>query len=131
MPGYWGAYTRTTLAPPLPPLERAPRRRPRKARRPTPSSPPPAPLPGRFNLAPHLSETDFGHQLLPREGVVDSFVVCDAAGEVTDLCSFYHLPSTVIGNDRHNKLFAAYSFYNVATSVTLKVGVGVAGRGDG
>ena len=40
---------------------------------------------------------------------------------VTDLCSFYHLPSTVIGNARHSQLRAAYSFYNVATSVELKV----------
>ena len=35
------------------------------------------------------------------------------------MCSFYHLPSTVIGNDKHRSLFAAYSFYNVATSCTL------------
>ena len=29
------------------------------------------------------------------------------------MCSFYHLPSTVIGNDKHKTLFAAYSYYNV------------------
>ena len=33
--------------------------------------------------------------------------------------SFYHLPSTVIGHEKHSTLFAAYSFYNVATSMTL------------
>ena len=33
--------------------------------------------------------------------------------------SFYHLPSTVIGNEKHSTLFAAYSFYNVATGMTL------------
>lgn len=36
---------------------------------------------------------------------------------ITDMVSFYTLPSTVIGNTRYNTLKAAYSFYNVATSV--------------
>ncbi|KAJ1453431.1 acyl-CoA N-acyltransferase [Pelagophyceae sp. CCMP2097] len=73
----------------------------------------------KFSLAPDLSEPEFAHWLLPRKGVVDSFVVCDAAGVVTDMCSFYHLPSTVIGHEKHETLFAAYSFYNVATTVPL------------
>ena len=38
---------------------------------------------------------------------------------MTDFCSFYHLPSTVIGNKLHNRLNAVYSYYNVATSVPL------------
>jgi len=75
----------------------------------------------KFKLAPFLSADEFSHQLFPREGVIDSYVVCGEDGEVTDLCSFYHLPSTVIGNEKHNKLLAAYSFYNVATSVPLKL----------
>lgn len=33
------------------------------------------------------------------------------------MCSFYHLPSTVIGHAKHRTLNAAYSFYNVATTV--------------
>lgn len=37
--------------------------------------------------------------------------------QVTDMCSFYHLPSTVIGHAKHRTLNAAYSFYNVATTV--------------
>lgn len=74
-----------------------------------------------FKMAPHLSTGEFTHQLTPREGVIDSFVVLDESGVVTDLCSFYHLPSTVMRNDKHNKLYAAYSFYNVATTVTMKV----------
>jgi hypothetical protein len=36
--------------------------------------------------------------------------------------SFYHLPSTVIGNTVYPTLKAVYSFYNVATSMSLKVG---------
>jgi len=35
--------------------------------------------------------------------------------------SFYHLHSTVIGNTTYPTLNAVYSFYNVATSMPLKV----------
>ncbi len=38
---------------------------------------------------------------------------------MTDLCSFYHLPSTIIGNAQHNKLNAVYSYYNIATTVPM------------
>ena len=46
--------------------------------------------------------------------------VVETAGEVTDVLSFYTLPSTVIGNPKHSSLKAAYSFYNVARTVELK-----------
>jgi glycylpeptide N-tetradecanoyltransferase len=54
-------------------------------------------------------EAEFAHWLLPREGVIDSFVVEASGGgggsaggdvAVTDMISFYHLPSTVIGERR-------------------------------
>mgnify|MGYP002129332388 CR=1 FL=1 len=44
----------------------------------------------------------------------------DDQGAATDLCSFYHLPSTVIGNPKHDKLYSAYSYYNVATTIPLQ-----------
>ena len=34
---------------------------------------------------------------------------------ITDMVSFYTLPSTVMSHPTHNKLKAAYSFYNVST----------------
>ena len=36
------------------------------------------------------------------------------------MVSFYNLPSSIIGNKKHSTLKAAYSFYNVATTVDLK-----------
>ena len=74
----------------------------------------------RFALAPALDPAEFAHWVLPREGVIDAFVVDTPQGEITDLCSFYHLPSTVIGHDKHSTLKAGYSFYNVATSMSLQ-----------
>jgi glycylpeptide N-tetradecanoyltransferase len=74
----------------------------------------------RFDLVPVYDEAEVAHWMLPREGVISAYVVEDpVTHKVTDLCSFYHLPSTIIGNDKHKTLHAAYSFYNVATSVSL------------
>ncbi|KAE9025241.1 Glycylpeptide N-tetradecanoyltransferase 1 [Phytophthora rubi] len=74
----------------------------------------------KFHLAVEYSEEEVAHWMVPRVGVVDAYVVEDPdSHEVTDVCSFYHLPSTIIGDDKHKKLNAVYSFYNVATSVTL------------
>lgn len=69
----------------------------------------------KFQLSIMFEEDEVAHWLLPRKGVVDAFVVENSKGELTDLCSFYHLPSTILG--KNDTLFAAYSFYNVATSV--------------
>ena len=51
-----------------------------------------------FDLIIRFSEAEFAHWLLPRDGVIDSFVVCGGDdNSVTDMCSFYHLPSSIIG----------------------------------
>ncbi|GAB9464450.1 Glycylpeptide n-tetradecanoyltransferase 2 [Globisporangium polare] len=74
----------------------------------------------KFSLTAEYKEDDVRHWLLPREGVISSYVVeSPQTHKLTDFCSFYHLPSTIIGNTKHKTLNAAYSFYNVATSVTL------------
>ncbi|KAL4101831.1 hypothetical protein PRIC1_005579 [Phytophthora ramorum] len=74
----------------------------------------------KFHLAVEYDEDEIAHWMVPRVGVVSAYVVENPDTlEITDVCSFYHLPSTIIGNDRHKKLNAVYSFYNVATSVTL------------
>ncbi|TFJ87260.1 hypothetical protein NSK_001592 [Nannochloropsis salina CCMP1776] len=71
-----------------------------------------------FKLAPVMDDADLAHWLLPRPNVVDSFVVTKE-GCVTDMCSFYHLHSTVIDNTAYPSLNAVYSFYNVATTMSL------------
>lgn len=78
----------------------------------------------KFNVAPTFSEEDVHHWLLPREGVVFSFVIEDQNGAATDFVSFYSLPSTVIGNSKYNDLNAAYTFYYSANTVPIKVLMG-------
>ena len=73
-----------------------------------------------FDLHIEFSPDEVAHWLLPRERVVDTFVVVDDSGNVTDLCSFYHLPSSIINHEKYKKLNAAYSFYNIAKTVPLK-----------
>lgn len=70
----------------------------------------------RFSLKVAFSKEEVKHWLLPRNKVINSYVV-EKDGKVTDFLSFYHLPSSIL---HHNDtLHAAYSYYNVATSVPL------------
>mmetsp|Transcript_134246 Transcript_134246/g.374181 ORF Transcript_134246/g.374181 Transcript_134246/m.374181 type:complete len:488 (+) Transcript_134246:200-1663(+) len=73
----------------------------------------------KFHLHPEFTAEEIGHWMLPRDGVIYSFVRESTSGEVTDVCSFYSLPSTILGNDKYNLLKAAYSYWNVATTVPL------------
>lgn len=73
-----------------------------------------------FIVAPDFDENDVEHWLLPRKNVVDSYLVeSPETHEVTDFCSFYTLPSTILGNPNYSTLKAAYSFYNVSTTTPL------------
>ncbi|XP_057967731.1 glycylpeptide N-tetradecanoyltransferase 1 isoform X2 [Malania oleifera] len=73
-----------------------------------------------FVVAPDFDENDVEHWLLPAENVVDSYLVeSPETHEITDFCSFYTLPSSILGNQNYSTLKAAYSFYNVATRTPL------------
>ena len=56
--------------------------------------------------------------IIPRDLVVYTYVI-ENDKTVTDFFSFYYLPSTIIKHPVHKILRAVYSFYNVATSVTM------------
>eukprot|EP01063_Lacrimia_lanifica_P040482 TRINITY_DN9186_c0_g1_i1.p2 TRINITY_DN9186_c0_g1~~TRINITY_DN9186_c0_g1_i1.p2 ORF type:complete len:481 (+),score=249.17 TRINITY_DN9186_c0_g1_i1:51-1493(+) len=74
----------------------------------------------KFGVFPIFTNDEICHWFLPREGVIDTFVVQAPDGKITDMCSFYHLPSTVIGANKYKTLRAAYSYYNVANTVTTQ-----------
>ena len=71
----------------------------------------------RYSLYTVFTPEDVAHWLLPRPGVIDSFVV-ETNGKVTDLVSFYHLASTIL--NQNDTLYAAYSYYNIAKTVSLE-----------
>jgi glycylpeptide N-tetradecanoyltransferase len=58
----------------------------------------------RFKLAPVLDEEEVRHWLLPQSRVINTWVVEGAGGAITDLLSFYTLPSTILGHDTYNEL---------------------------
>nr|KYP63635.1 Glycylpeptide N-tetradecanoyltransferase 1 [Cajanus cajan]KYP63636.1 Glycylpeptide N-tetradecanoyltransferase 1 [Cajanus cajan] len=73
-----------------------------------------------FVVAPDFDENDVEHWLLPRENVIDSYLVeSPETHVVTDFCSFYTLPSSILGHQNYSTLKAAYSFYNVSTVTPL------------
>ncbi|KAL4190267.1 hypothetical protein AMTRI_Chr07g23860 [Amborella trichopoda] len=73
-----------------------------------------------FVVAPDFDEDDVGHWLLPKENVISSYLVENPeTHEITDFCSFYTLPSSILGNQNYSTLKAAYSYYNVVTQTPL------------
>ncbi|KAK9836277.1 hypothetical protein WJX81_001521 [Elliptochloris bilobata] len=73
----------------------------------------------RFQIAPQFDGEDVAHYLLPIPGVVHSYVVEAEGGRLTDMLSFYTLPSTVINNAQHSKLAAAFQYYTVPAATPL------------
>jgi glycylpeptide N-tetradecanoyltransferase len=70
----------------------------------------------KFQLKIMFTREEVKHWLLPREKVINSYVL-EKKGKVTDFLSFYHLPSSILNHD-NDVLHAAYSFYNVATTLS-------------
>ena len=70
-----------------------------------------------FTLKTLFTNDDMAHWLLPRKDVIDSFVV-EVDGKVTDFLSFYHLASTIL--NQNDTLYAAYSYYNIARTVSFQ-----------
>ncbi|XP_034050638.1 glycylpeptide N-tetradecanoyltransferase 2-like [Thalassophryne amazonica] len=66
---------------------------------------------GRFHLTPIFSLEEVEHWLLPRENVIDSYVVEADNGALTDVVSFYSLSSRVLHHPIHTELTAAHLLY--------------------
>ncbi|WOL20393.1 hypothetical protein Cni_G29198 [Canna indica] len=74
----------------------------------------------KFVVAPDFDEDDVEHWLLPRENVINSYLVeSPETHDITDFCSFYTLPSSILNNPNYTVLKSAYSYYNVATATPL------------
>jgi glycylpeptide N-tetradecanoyltransferase len=56
-----------------------------------------------FSIAPDFNEDDVEHWLVPIENVLEK----PETHEITDFCSFYTLPSSILGNANYTMLKAA------------------------
>ena len=76
-------------------------------------------LESKFLLHVNFTKREVAHWLLPRSTVINTYVLVDEndKSKVTDMVSFYHLPSTIL--DKDETLYAAYSYYNVATTMDM------------
>uniref|UniRef100_A0A3B0MPR1 Glycylpeptide N-tetradecanoyltransferase n=1 Tax=Theileria annulata TaxID=5874 RepID=A0A3B0MPR1_THEAN len=73
----------------------------------------------KYKLYQEFDVHEVEHQFMPREDIIQTFVKTNE-DEVTDMVSYYSLPSTVINNRKVHTIRAAYSFYNIATTMTFK-----------
>lgn len=72
-----------------------------------------------FDMHVQMTQDEFEHWMLPRENVVYTYVVENPESKlITDLVSYYSLPSSVIRHALHNTLHAAYAFCTAALSTS-------------
>jgi glycylpeptide N-tetradecanoyltransferase len=64
-----------------------------------------------FKLHIQFSVEEVAHFMLPRDNVIESYVVCDGNNVITDFISFYSLPSSILRHPDYNTLYVAYQFY--------------------
>ncbi|KAI9536764.1 hypothetical protein NQZ68_031839, partial [Dissostichus eleginoides] len=71
---------------------------------------------GKFHLSPMLSLQEVEHWLLPRENVIDTYVVQGDDGTLTDMVSFYSVSYRVLNHPVHTDLRAAHLLYITSTA---------------
>ena len=76
----------------------------------------------KFHFHPVYDEAELLHWLHRGQelGVMTAYVVEGKEKNITDLISFYVVPSTVVNHSVHSSLNAVYAYFNVATSVSLE-----------
>ncbi|KAM4624552.1 glycylpeptide N-tetradecanoyltransferase 1-like [Polymixia lowei] len=70
----------------------------------------------KFHLSSILSPQEAEHWLLPRENVIDTYVVEGGDGVLTDVMSFYSVSSRVLNHPVHSSLKAAHLLYCISTA---------------
>nr|CAG4713980.1 unnamed protein product [Naegleria fowleri] len=75
-----------------------------------------------FKVAPIFTKEEVIHWFVGREGVIYSFVITapDNDEKILDFISFYSLPSTIIGNPKHQVLKAAYLYFYTCLNTNVE-----------
>lgn len=74
----------------------------------------------KFPIHQEFSYEEVVRNLVPKEGVIYSYVVENSEKQITDFISFYSLPSQVLHLTPNQTLEAAYSYYTVPGQHSLK-----------
>ena len=74
----------------------------------------------KFKVHGYYSKEHVAHWFLPRKNVIYSYVREDDKKKITDFISFYSLPSSILQHENYKKLMAAYSFFNINSSISFK-----------
>ena len=62
--------------------------------------------------------SEFAHWFLPRKDVIETLVIENEEGEITDISGYFVIPSTFIKpHEKYSVLNAGYLWYSVFTSV--------------
>lgn len=69
----------------------------------------------KYKLVQIFSEEEVAYTFLPRDDIIQSFVLNE-----TDFCSYYFLPSMVIGHQVHSNIRAAWGHYFVPGQLSMK-----------
>ena len=72
-----------------------------------------------FKVHGYYDRDQVKHWFIPRKNVVYSYVR-ENNDKITDFISFYNLPSSILQHESYKKLMAAYSFFNINTTITVK-----------
>ena len=72
-----------------------------------------------FTIHQEFTKPEAKHWFSHQPNVIESYVI-ECKGKITDFFSFYSLPSSILNNPKHKTLRAAYSYYSVNTSMSLK-----------
>lgn len=73
----------------------------------------------KYALAPVFDCATIKHLIVPKEGIVESWVVA-RDNRITDFFSFYYIPNSVTGNSKYSTLLVAYLFYMANTETSLR-----------
>ena len=73
-----------------------------------------------FKVHGYYDKDQVKHWFIPRKNVVYSYVRENSENKITDFISFYSLPSSILQHESYKKLMAAYSFFNINTTLTVK-----------
>lgn len=65
------------------------------------------------------SKKDCAHWFTHQDNIIECYLI-EKNGKISDFFSFYSLPSSVLNNPKYDTLRAAYAYYFVNTSMTLK-----------